>query len=75
MEASETELINQLSPSHVELRHLVQQHESFEKELVRLEGIRYPSEAERREISRLKRMKLRGRDQIRRILVQHGAPS
>jgi hypothetical protein len=71
MEASETELINALSPTHGELRHLVQQHHGFEKELERLERIRFPSEAERREISKLKRMKLRGKDRIQSILSAH----
>lgn len=71
MEATETDLISELAPNHGELRHLVSQHQSFERELDRLERIRYPSEAERREIGKLKRMKLRGKDRIHHILSQH----
>ena len=70
METSEIELIDRLAPVHDELRHLVFQHRNFEKELARLEGIRYPSDSERREINRIKRLKLRGKDRISRILVE-----
>lgn len=71
MEASEIELINRLSPEHDELRHLVFQHRNFEKELARLEGVRFPSDTERREMARIKRLKLRGKDRIGRILGAH----
>lgn len=69
MEAGEIELINRLSPNHPELKYLVQRHQGFEKELGRLERIRFPSEAERREINKLKRLKLRGKDRIQEILT------
>ena len=71
MEATERDLIGRLSVSHVELRHLVAKHEDYERELGRLERIRFPSEGERREISRVKRLKLRGKDRIHGILSQH----
>lgn len=71
MEAREQELLDRVSPAHPELRYLVQRHQGFERELARLERIRYPSEAERREINKLKRMKLRGKDRMREILAQH----
>lgn len=71
MEAGELELINRLTPSNAELRYLVQRHQGFEKELTRLERIRFPSEAERREIKLLKRMKLRGKDRMKEILAKH----
>ncbi|MFZ5476404.1 MAG: DUF465 domain-containing protein [Myxococcota bacterium] len=71
METSEIELIKQLVPTHAELRHLVQQHRSFEEELGRLERIRFPTEAERREINKIKRLKLRGKDRIAGILKAH----
>lgn len=71
MEATEIELITRLAGSHDELRHLYGKHQDFERELSRLERIRYPSEAERREINRIKRLKLRGKDRIQVILAQH----
>jgi uncharacterized protein YdcH (DUF465 family) len=73
MEAAEVELIHRLSGSHDELRHLYGKHQDYERELGRLEQIRYPSETERREINRIKRLKLRGKDRMRSILGQHGA--
>ena len=68
MEQSELELIERLSPSNDELRHLFHKHRTFEKELARLTGVQHPSESERREIARLKKQKLHGKDRIRRIL-------
>ena len=71
MEASELDLINRLTTSHDELRHLYGKHQDYERELARLERIRYPSEAERREINRIKRLKLRGKDRMQSILATH----
>lgn len=71
METYELELIRQLAPNHDELRRLVYLHGGYEEELTRLESVRFPSEAERREISRVKRLKLRGKDRIRSILQSH----
>jgi uncharacterized protein YdcH (DUF465 family) len=68
MEAREVELINNLVGSNEELRHLYGKHQDYERELVGLERIRFPSEADRREINRLKRLKLRGKDRIQSIL-------
>jgi uncharacterized protein YdcH (DUF465 family) len=71
MEAAEIELIGRLSDSHDELRHLYGKHQELERELGRLERIRHPSEAERRDINRIKRLKLRGKDRIQGILADH----
>ena len=71
MEAQEVNLISRLSTSNSELRHLVQRHQGFEENLERLERIRFPSEAERREIQKLKRLKLRGKDRMQEILSAH----
>jgi len=71
MEATELDLINRLSSSNDELRHLVGKHQDYERELGRLERIRYPSEAERREINKIKRLKLRGKDRIQLIIGEH----
>lgn len=71
MEAQELNLITQLSSSNSELRHLVMRHAGMEEDLARLERIRFPSEAERREIQKLKRLKLRGKDRMQEILSAH----
>lgn len=71
MEASELELISRLTPSHDELRHLMTRHRALETDLERLEAIRNPTDVERREINRIKRLKLRGKDRISQILSQH----
>ncbi len=73
MEPSELDLIARLTPKHDELRHLVSVHHTYERTLIRLEAVRFPSEAERREITKVKRMKLRGKDRIQRILAGHRA--
>lgn len=70
MEASELELITRLSATHDELRHLVSKHRDFEEKLAQLESIRHPSDLERREIGRIKRLKLRGKERISHILTQ-----
>lgn len=69
MESTELELILRLSPMNDELRHLYQKHQTYEAELTQLEGVRFPTESERRRINKLKRDKLLGKDRIRRILA------
>ena len=71
MESDELAVLHQLAPRHDELRHLWGRHQGFERDLVRLDGLRYPSEAERREIGRLKRMKLRGKERMQAIIDAH----
>ena len=71
MEREEVERIHQLAASHDELRHLWTRHQDFEKHLDRLGSVRYPSEAERREMGRIKRMKLRGKERMHAILDAH----
>lgn len=68
MESSEIELIHHLSAKNDELRHLYMQHQKYEGALSRL-IVRYPSESEQREIARVKRLKLRGKDRIQQILT------
>ena len=71
MERSELDLIEKLSAGHDELRHLWTRHQDFERDLSRLQDVRYPSEADRREIGRIKRMKLRGKERISAIIGAH----
>ncbi len=71
MEPQELALIETLAPKHDELRYLWSQHLDYEKDLNRLTVIRYPSEAERRQIGKIKRLKLRGKERITAILEAH----
>lgn len=71
MERSEVELIEKLSSGHDELRHLWSRHQDLEKSLARLQDVRFPSDADRLEMSRIKRMKLRGKERIHAIIGQH----
>ncbi len=71
MERHELDLISRLAGNHDELRHLWGRHQGFEAHLSRLDGVHHPSEAERREIGKLKRMKLRGKFRMQAILDAH----
>jgi uncharacterized protein YdcH (DUF465 family) len=71
MEPHEQEILQRVAEENPELRHLWSQHSRYESQLADLERVRYPSEAERREIGRLKRLKLRGKEQMSRILEGH----
>jgi uncharacterized protein len=71
MESDELAILHELSPRNDELRHLWGRHQGYERDLGRLDGLRYPSEAERREIGKLKRMKLRGKERMQAIIDAH----
>lgn len=71
MEREELDLIHRLSTQNDELRHLWHRHQAFERDLGRLDTVRYPTEAERREIGRIKRLKLRGKERMQAILDAH----
>lgn len=71
MERSELEMIDRLSTSNSELRHLWTRHQQFERDLERLASIRNPSDEERREMGRIKRVKLQEKERIARILAGH----
>jgi uncharacterized protein YdcH (DUF465 family) len=70
MESSDLDLIHRLSVKHDELRHLFSQHQKYEAQLTSM-TVRHPSESETREIARVKRLKLRGKDRIQQILAAH----
>lgn len=70
MESTELDLIRHLSAKNDELRHLYAQHQKYEGQLSSL-TVRHPSESELREIARVKRLKLRGKDRIQAILASH----
>lgn len=69
MEVSERDRLTELSASNPEVRYLLARHEGLERDLARLETVRYPTEDERREIQRIKRLKLRGKDRLQAILA------
>lgn len=71
MERSDLEIIDRLTPAHPELRHLWARHQQFERDLERLGSIRNPSDTERREMSRIKRVKLQEKERIAKILMEH----
>lgn len=71
MEQQDLELIERLAPAHAELRHLWLQHGQYEAQLRDLERVHHPSEQERREIGRVKRLKLRGKERITAMLDKH----
>lgn len=71
MERDELDLLHSLAVGHDELRHLWGRHQAFERDLGRLTGVRHPSEAERREMGKIKRMKLRGKERMQAILDAH----
>ncbi|MBM4392364.1 MAG: DUF465 domain-containing protein [Deltaproteobacteria bacterium] len=71
MERHEVELIQSLASQHDELRYLWSRHKTMEKDLARLDSIRNPSPLERKEISELKRNKLKGKERMQAILDAH----
>ena len=72
MESYELDKIARVSNENEELRYLVAQHGQYESELSKWDGIRNPSDHERRLISHIKRTKLKGKDRIREILNKYG---
>jgi uncharacterized protein YdcH (DUF465 family) len=64
-------LIEQLAPTHDELNTLVRAHRRFEDQLDEMGSRRYLSDAERLEMARIKKQKLRGKDRILQILAEH----
>jgi uncharacterized protein YdcH (DUF465 family) len=69
VEVAERERLTVLSSSNAEVRYLLARHEGLERDLTRLEAVRHPTEDERREIQRIKRLKLRGKDRLQAILA------
>ncbi len=71
MNDDDRRLIEELSPKHGELDRLVAAHQAFEAKLDEMGQRRYLTDAERLELARLKKQKLRGKDRILRILAEH----
>lgn len=71
MEKYDEELISQLMEKDQELRRHVEEHREFERKLEELEKKPYLTTAEETEKKTLKKMKLRGKDQIEAILCRY----
>ena len=71
MENRDIALIEQLLPTHPELKRLMDEHAELEKQLDELGRHSYLSQPEIVEQRRLKKKKLIGRDRIEKILTEH----
>lgn len=71
MEQYDEELISQLIENDPELRRYVEEHREFERKLEELERKPYLTTAEETEKKTLKKLKLRGKDQIEAILCRY----
>lgn len=75
MNEEDRRLLEILAAGHPELAQLMADHEAYETELEELTGRRYLSDAERLEMARLKKEKLRGKDRIHQILAEARRPA
>ncbi len=66
-------LIAELMESNEEYRRLKRQHTEYERRLNELGERRYPSQEEQTEEARLKKLKLRLKDQMSSIVAQRAA--
>lgn len=77
MEKYDEELISQWIDKDPELKRQVEEHREFERKLDELEKKAFLTTEEETEMKKLKKLKLRGKDQIEEILskyrMQHSA--
>ncbi len=66
-------LVAELMESNEEFRKLKRQHTEYERRLNELGERRYPSQEEQTEEARLKKLKLRLKDQMSSIVAQRAA--
>jgi len=71
MENSERALIEQFESQDSELRALWQQHQDFEKMIVKLEGKPFLSPVVEQEIKELKKKKLAGKTKLQALLDKY----
>lgn len=70
----DTQVKDQLMASDETYRRLAQEHQQYAQRLESLITKRYLSEEEQLEETRLKKLKLRTKDQMEQIVLQHGRP-
>lgn len=71
MEKYEEELISRLITTDQELKKCVEEHHTFERRLESFERKSYLTTEEETEVKRLKKLKLRSKDQIEAILARY----
>ena len=71
MEKYDEELISQWIGKDSELRKYVEEHRDFERKLEELDGKAFLTTEEETEKKKLKKLKLRGKDQIETILNKY----
>jgi uncharacterized protein YdcH (DUF465 family) len=69
--AQQEDLKAHLMATDEEFRHLVEEHASFSRKIEELEAIPHPSTEEEVEEHRLKKLKLRVKDQIEEMLGRY----
>lgn len=73
MDVSTPTQVAELMESNEEFRKLKRQHAEYERRLNELGERRYPSQEEQTEEIRLKKLKLRLKDQMMNIVAKHSA--
>lgn len=73
MDVSTSAQLAELMESNEEFRKLKRQHADYERRLNELGERRYPSQEEQTEEIRLKKLKLRLKDQMMNIVAKHTA--
>lgn len=71
MEALDRALIEQFAIEDTELRALWQQHQDYEKMIVKLEGKPFLSPAVEQEVKELKKKKLAGKTKLQALLDKY----
>jgi uncharacterized protein YdcH (DUF465 family) len=71
MEKKDATLIEQLARENEEFRKLLEQHHNLEENLAEYEGKPYLTAAQAMEKTRLKKLKLAGKDRMEAILKQY----
>jgi uncharacterized protein YdcH (DUF465 family) len=74
VEQREYALLEQLAPTHPDLKNLWDDHILYEKQLEKLEGKTFMTPTERQEAARIKKLKLDGKTKLV-ALLQHYASS
>lgn len=71
MEQRDLDLINELSPTNIELRTLWEEHLLYEKQLEKLEKKPYLTPSEVRVVKDIKKKKLAGKTKLQAILDRY----